>query len=93
MDKFNDTDIMVLGVILKHGKENGASLNNGIVIDDILHVIKDKSIARIRNSIKLLLSYCYITEGVKVGRKKTYVINEKGIEFLKDIKKNIINVN
>ena len=41
MDKFNDTDIMVLGVILKHGKENGASLNNGIVIDDILHVIKD----------------------------------------------------
>lgn len=93
MDKFNETDLQVLGAVLKwHTDGNGNSLSDGVKIEYIQELVK-KSVSRIRNSLNLLIEHGYISEGFKQGLKKTYVIQPLGVAFLANAKKSVIDIN
>lgn len=93
-NNFNDTDVLVLITMVKlsKDKEYGNSLSKGVTIDMLEESVK-KSKSRIRTSLKLLLENELIAQGIKVGSKHSYVVLPSSIEWLKSIKKNMININ
>lgn len=91
MGNFTDTDIAVLATILRwHREQESSSMTNGCQIDFISNHVH-KSTSRLRQSIKLLLDNDMITEGIKKGLKKTYIITPIGVDALVNVKKNVLN--
>lgn len=85
MDTLNQNDYKILqSLVGKDGK--GMSKIRGLTCKNISETTK-LSVAKIKGTIKVLLELQLVSEGVMKVRAKTYYINERGIEVLRDIKK------
>lgn len=96
MEKSNNitqNDIKVMSFMYNTETGKGLSKAKGITIEDLKSQIDFLSESKIRSTVRLLLENGFVDYGVKIGKMKTYHITNDGLNYIKSIKKVVINLN
>ena len=89
----NLTDYKILANILSMSKnDKGISKFKSVTIKDIKENVELSEVT-IRKSTEKLVQTELISPGIRRGKSKTYYINKKGVQELKEISKSEVIVN
>lgn len=86
---FTTKDYQILKAIIdRNDRKKGLCISNGTTIKEIITKtsLSDKKIRETRNKF---IKEGFITEGLKNGKEKTYILTEQGFTELNKIRKNI----
>ncbi len=88
-DVFTENDYKIMKAILdKNDKQKGLRRNKATTIEEI----KEKtnlSPTKIRTTLNLFMQHGFISEGIRQGRTKTYMMTEKGLIELNSLRMDI----
>ena len=87
-----ENDIRIMRNMYDMKTSKGLSKAKAMTIDEIKEKTTELSESKIRDTIRLLLTYNYVDYGVKRGKKKTYHITNDGLNYVKSIKELVINL-
>ena len=88
---FTENDIRILKYLLNRKDRNaGLTMANGKTINEIAEST-GLSTKKVRQTIKTFIECGFAENGIKKGNAATYIITIRGLEELKNIRKNIIN--
>lgn len=80
---FNNNDLKVLCDIIQG--DTGILKGKGTKTQDIVNATK-LSLTTVNNSLKKLVAEGYADYGIKYIRSNTYIITQKGKDFIKELK-------
>lgn len=86
---FTKNDYKILKAIVDRGdNKKGLCKTNGTTIKELVEKteLSDK---KVRNTLKQLLEVGYISEGVSIGKARTYMLTKEGFLELKSLRINI----
>jgi len=91
MRMLTENDYRVLSKVFDNKINKGFSRALGSTVEDIKNKL-DLSDSKVRSAIRVLVEYGYIDKGIKKGKKDTFYITALGLEDLKDISQQSINI-
>lgn len=86
---FTKNDYKILRSIVDRGdNKKGMCKTNGTTIKELIQKtgLSDK---KIRNTLQQFLNVGFISEGVSIGKARTYMLTPEGFTELNDLRKNI----
>lgn len=86
---FTTNDYLILkSIISRNDRKKGLSIGNGTTVKEIVKKtnLSDKKVRQTRDKF---IEAGFITEGLKIGREKTYILTPQGFAELNKIRKNI----
>lgn len=91
MRTLTENDYRILARVFDNKTQRGFSKATGSTIEDIKLKL-DLSESKIRDALKTLIEYGYVSKGIKKVRKDTFYITALGLNDLHSISENSIHI-
>lgn len=91
MRLLTENDYRVLSRVFDMKNDRGFSKATGTTIEELKGKL-DLSESKIRDALKSLIEYDYVSFGIKKVRKNTYYVTALGLDDLKKINEKSVNI-